>query len=150
VPVGTVVLFPNKDPFFHNVFSLFDGRRFDLGLYEAGQTRSVTFSREGISYIFCNIHPDMSAVVIALKTPFYTIADPNGDFLLRHVPAGDYELHLWVEGQTQATLEKWVRRVHISTSNHALGASLVDEQPQPASHTNKFGKPYEKEPAAQY
>jgi len=52
VPVGSSVAFPNADPFFHNVFSLFDGRRFDLGLYEAGSTRSVVFSREGVSYIF--------------------------------------------------------------------------------------------------
>jgi len=51
VPVGSSVAFPNADPFFHNVFSLFDGRRFDLGLYEAGSTRSVVFSRE-VSHIF--------------------------------------------------------------------------------------------------
>lgn len=41
VRVGSVVDFPNRDPFFHNVFSLFDGKRFDLGLYEAGATNSV-------------------------------------------------------------------------------------------------------------
>lgn len=41
--VGTEVQFPNKDPFFHNVFWLFNGRRFDLGLYEAGTSRSVRF-----------------------------------------------------------------------------------------------------------
>jgi plastocyanin len=70
VPVGSIVAFPNADPFFHNVFSLFDGKRFDLGLYEAGSTRSVVFSRVGVSYIFCNIHSEMSAVVIALDTPF--------------------------------------------------------------------------------
>src|SRR5262249_30507304 len=56
VPVGSIVEFPNLDPFFHNVFSLFDGKRFDLGLYEAGTTHSVKFDRVGISYIFCNIH----------------------------------------------------------------------------------------------
>ncbi|HVT98050.1 MAG TPA: hypothetical protein VHE33_11130, partial [Acidobacteriaceae bacterium] len=75
VPVGSHVEFPNEDPFYHNVFSLFDGKRFDLGLYEAGSTKTVTFSREGVSYIFCNIHPEMSAVVLALATPFYAIAD---------------------------------------------------------------------------
>src|SRR5262245_55147533 len=26
VPVGSAVVFPNKDPFFHNVFSLFEGK----------------------------------------------------------------------------------------------------------------------------
>src|SRR5206468_104956 len=49
VPVGSQVVFPNKDPFFHNVFSLFEGKRFDLGLYEAGSSRTVLFDREGIS-----------------------------------------------------------------------------------------------------
>src|ERR1035438_1745365 len=64
VPAGSMVEFPNRDPFFHNVFSLFEGKRFDLGLYEAGTTRTVRFDRPGISYIFCNIHPEMSAVII--------------------------------------------------------------------------------------
>ena len=50
VPVGSSVDFPNDDPFFHNVFSLYDGKRFDLGLYEAGTSRSVTFPRAGICW----------------------------------------------------------------------------------------------------
>jgi plastocyanin len=74
IPAGSLVEFPNLDPFFHNVFSLFDGKRFDLGLYEAGSTRTVRFNAAGISYIFCNIHPEMNAVVIALKTPYYGVS----------------------------------------------------------------------------
>jgi plastocyanin len=93
VPVGSVVHFPNADPFFHNVFSLFDGRRFDLGLYEAGSSREVTFGREGISYIFCNIHPEMSAVVIALATPFYGVEEKDGRIHIADVPTGEYQLH---------------------------------------------------------
>ena len=111
VPVGSSVAFPNADPFFHNVFSLFDGRRFDLGLYEAGSTRSVVFSREGVSYIFCNIHSEMSAVVIALSTPYYAIADPQGTFHLHDVPDGDYDLRVWIEGQKQSSLDQLTRRV---------------------------------------
>jgi plastocyanin len=67
VPVGTRVEFPNKDPFFHNIFSLYDGRRFDLGLYEAGTTRSIVFDRAGVSFLFCNIHAEMSAVFRAFR-----------------------------------------------------------------------------------
>ena len=67
VTIGSNVEFPNDDPWFHNVFSLFNGKRFDLGLYEAGTTRTVHFEREGVSYIFCNIHPEMSAVVVVLS-----------------------------------------------------------------------------------
>ena len=142
VPVGSSVAFPNADPFFHNVFSLFDGRRFDLGLYEAGSTRGVVFSREGISYIFCNIHSEMSAVVIALSTPYFGLADPQGGFHLKDVPPGDYELHVWTEGQKQSSLDRLSRRVHIaadSTDIGEIGASLPDQQ----KHLNKFGRPYE-------
>ena len=64
------------------VFSLFEGKRFDLGLYEAGTTRVVHFDRVGVSYIFCNIHPEMSAVVLALKTPYYGISNAAGKIVL--------------------------------------------------------------------
>lgn len=142
VPVGSVVGFPNADPFFHNVFSLFDGRRFDLGLYEAGSSRSVTFSREGVSYIFCDIHAEMSAVVIALATPLYGEADAEGLFRIRDVPEGDYDLHLWIEGRKQSELDRLTRRVHIADGSGYLGEIRVGRS-DATPHLNKFGKPYE-------
>jgi hypothetical protein len=142
VPVGSSVAFPNADPFFHNVFSLFDGRRFDLGLYEAGSTRSVVFSREGVSYIFCNIHSEMSAVVVALATPYYGVADPQGVFHLSRVPSGDYELHVWIEGQRQSALDRLTRRVHVAGEAADLG-EISAGQPEQRQHLNKFGQPYE-------
>src|SRR5579884_3159489 len=51
IPLGSTVDFPNLDPFFHNVFSQFNGKRFDLGLYEAGSTKAVRFDHEGVSYL---------------------------------------------------------------------------------------------------
>lgn len=142
VPVGSSVTFPNDDPFFHNVFSLFDGRRFDLGLYEAGSSRSVVFSREGVSYIFCNIHSEMSAVIIALKTPLYSIANPKGVFQIAGVPEGDYDLHIWIEGQRQNALDKETRRIHVSGDRQNLG-EISSDQPEREPHRNKFGKPYD-------
>lgn len=145
VPVGSVVLFPNADPFFHNVFSLFDGKRFDLGLYEAGSTRQVTFPREGLSYIFCNIHPEMSAIVISLATPLYAIAGPDGQIALHEVPAGEYELHVWVEGEMQPTLDKLSRRIRIGSSTVDLGNITLPEPPKSrGTHENLFGQPYDK------
>lgn len=144
VPVGSAVNFPNADPFFHNVFSLFDGKRFDLGLYEAGSMRTVTFSREGVSYIFCNIHPDMSAVVLSLTTPYFSSADNDGVFRMTNVPAGDYELHIWVEGRRDDALNHLTRQVHIvGDADSDLGLIQPGPDSQPATHLNKFGKPYE-------
>ena len=151
VPVGSAVAFPNDDPFFHNVFSLFDGKRFDLGLYEAGSTKSVTFSREGISYIFCNIHPEMSAVVIALSTPLYAVAGHDEAFTLINVPSGSYKVHLWVEGVPLAYLDSLTRTVHIEGGSTNLGTiSITAAAPAIQEHANKFGQPYPPETKSPY
>lgn len=144
VPVGSPVDFPNHDPFFHNVFSLFDGRRFDLGLYEAGATKTVVFSKPGISYIFCNIHPEMSAVVIALKTPYYGISERNGSIAIANVPAGRYELHVWHERVLPETLSNLTRSVTISETSNSLGViRLAEQRSFSQNHKNKYGKDYD-------
>ena len=151
IPVGSVVQFPNADPFFHNVFSLFDGKRFDLGLYEAGSTKAVTFSREGVSYIFCNIHPSMSAVVLTISTRLYTVADSKGVFHLSDVPAGDYELHVWIEGAAQPSLARLVRHIHLNSGFGDLGELvLTDIMQDPTSHVNMFGQSYDKDAKPPY
>jgi hypothetical protein len=148
VPVGSVVSFPNKDPFFHNVFSLFKGQRFNLGLYEAGSTKSVTFSRLGVSYIFCNIHPEMSAVVIALNTPLYAVADKNDEFLLPDVPPGSYKLYVWIEGVSQSFLDSMSRTVHLRNGMVDLGtlkAPMAGIRTIP--HANLYGRSYTQDAA---
>jgi|HubBroStandDraft_5_1064220.scaffolds.fasta_scaffold19509_2 hypothetical protein len=151
VPVATEVFFPNSDPFYHNVFSLFDGKRFDLGLYEAGSTKGVTFSREGVSYIFCNIHPEMSAVVVALTTPLYAIADSAGAADVHSVPAGEYELHTWAEGVPQPVLDRLTHRVRVGPNGGDLGLVSVRIAPvRTTAHTNKFGQPYDKDAKPTY
>ena len=92
VTKGSTVEFPNQDPWFHNVFSLFNGKKFDLGLYEAGTSRTVHFDRDGVSYIFCNIHPEMSAVVVVVSTPYYAVVAKSGDFSIAGTPPGKYTL----------------------------------------------------------
>jgi hypothetical protein len=143
--------FPNRDPFFHNVFSLFNGRRFDLGLYEAGSSKSVTFSRQGVSYIFCNIHPEMSAVILSLATPLYAIADANDAFLLRDIPPGNYKLNLWVEGVPQPALDEFSRTLHITAKTIDLGEIRVPiGDIRSASHANMYGRSYDQDPRSPY
>lgn len=149
VPVGSVVHFPNADPFFHNVFSLFDGKRFDLGLYEAGTSKSVTFSREGISYIFCNIHPEMSAVIVSLSTSAYGIANPNDEIEIRNVPFGNYQLEVWVEGAPASTLRGLERDVHLDSGVTDLGDVRV-KVAAATGHMNKFGAPYPSDHTSPY
>jgi len=143
IPVGSVVEFPNRDPFFHNVFSLFEGKRFDLGLYEAGSTREVTFSKPGISYIFCNIHAEMSAVVIALDTPFYGISNQRGEVVIPNVPLGRYTLRVWYEDALPETLNTMTREIMVSESTSTLGVLRIVAARLPHSHKNKYGRDYD-------
>jgi len=143
VRVGSVVHFPNKDPFFHNVFSLFDGKRFDLGLYEAGSSNSVRFDRAGVSYLFCNIHPEMSAIVIAVPTPYFAVTDASGQWTIPNVPDGRYRLHVWYERSSLEDLEKLQRDVVISETARSVELIRVVATAAPNSaHKNKYGKDY--------
>jgi plastocyanin len=151
VRVGSIVDFPNRDPFFHNVFSLFDGKRFDLGLYEAGATNSVRFDHVGVSYLFCNIHPEMSAVVVAVDTPYYSISDKSGNVAIGNVPDGKYELHVWYERSTAEDLKGLTRTVDISGSSRDLGTVTVKQDPAfTPAHKNKYGQDYAPPPNQRY
>ncbi|HEV2178307.1 MAG TPA: hypothetical protein VGW33_14070 [Terriglobia bacterium] len=144
VPVGAMVDFPNLDPFFHNVFSLYDGKRFDLGLYEAGTTHTVTFDRPGVSYLFCNIHPQMSAIVVALRTPYYGVSNHAGEVTIRNVPPGRYRLEIWDERALPATLKAASREVAIAANAASFETVSLAESASPATHhKNKYGRDYE-------
>jgi len=141
IPLGSTVTFPNLDPFFHNVFSQFDGKRFDLGLYEAGSTRDVRFDHQGVSYIFCNIHPEMSAVIITVTSPWYAISS-GGSILLKGVSPGTYEVHVWASGADARQLDALTHRVRIAPDADNLGTISIVTDGRPATHKNKFGDDY--------
>lgn len=143
IPVGGKVEFPNRDPFFHNVFSLYEGKRFDLGLYESGTTRFVQFDKPGISFIFCNIHAEMNAVVIALPTPYYAISDAQGDVSIANVPAGRYQLDIFHPSVAPDTLHALAREVTVGPEQNTLGTFSLSETDVVAAHKNKYGRDYD-------
>jgi plastocyanin len=143
IQVGTPVQFPNKDPFLHNVFSLFDGKRFDLGFYEAGSSKIVHFDRPGVSFLFCNIHPEMSGAVVAVDTPYFGMSDRNGRVTLPNVPDGRYQLNVWYERSLPEELKAASRTVTISDATRSLEPVRVVENPNfTLEHKNKYGQDY--------
>ncbi len=98
VRAGTTVEFPNRDRVFHNVFSFHDGKRFDLGMYPVGTVKDVTFGTAGLSRIFCNIHPNMAAYVLAVDSPHFAVSDAAGRFRIAGVTQREYVYHAWRPG----------------------------------------------------
>jgi plastocyanin len=101
VTVGSSVEFPNSDPFFHNVFSLSRPKRFDLGRYPKGQSRSVRFAEPGVVRVFCDIHSHMSAFILVFAHPFFAVTDADGRYRIERVPPGRYALAVWTDGQVR-------------------------------------------------
>jgi plastocyanin len=103
VMVGTIVDFPNSDLIYHNVFSLSRTKRFDLGRYAAGKSKSVRMDRTGVVRVFCDIHSHMNAFILVFNHPFFNVTDADGRFELPALPAGTYTVVGWYEGEARVS-----------------------------------------------
>jgi hypothetical protein len=124
------------------VFSLSGPQPFDLGLYRSGESKSRTFERPGTYRVFCNIHPQMSALIMVVPTPHVVVADRSGRFVLE-LPSGRFRLTAQSERAPPVSVE-------LNADAGATVAPLltIDESQWLAvRHKNKFGKDY---PAAAY
>ena len=139
VLVGGTVEFPNDDPIFHNAFSVSGENRFDLDLYKKPKSGVFTFQHPGIVKVYCNIHPQMSAVIVVRDNPFFTKAAQDGSFSLEKVPAGSYKLTAWQERVPLPVSEE----VTVPAEGRVEGELKLDASNyKREKHLNKFGKPY--------
>jgi plastocyanin len=147
IPVGSTVTFPNEDPISHNLFSLSSASSFDLGLYRTGAGKSHTFTAPGTVNVYCNVHPNMSAVIQVMATPYYGFADAAGNFTLADVNPGKYEIVAWNEQGGVAH----AGTVEVPASGMTNIAVTIDGRNyRIAGHANKEGKPYEAPRSKEY
>jgi plastocyanin len=134
---GSKVEFPNQDPFSHNVFSKVNGG-FDTQTFGRGKMRDHTFTTAGVYTLYCNVHPRMTAFVIALNTPHYTQAGDDGRFTLENVPPGQYRLHVWHDRTSEI-----VENITVSPRGvRGLRKELDARGYKYVQHKDKFGKVY--------
>jgi plastocyanin len=140
VPTGGKVEFPNEDPIFHNAFSVSPENRFDLELYKKPKSGAWVFRAPGVVNVYCNIHPQMSAVVVVRDNPFYAKTGRDGGFTIAGVPAGKYTLVAWHERGGEQALEITV------PAEGQVGAKLTldGSKYKRVQHKNKLGKDYVK------
>jgi plastocyanin len=111
IPVGATVQFPNNDKVDHNVFSMSRAKKFNLGSYKPGESKTVVFDKPGIVEMRCDVHAEMAAYILVLKNPYFAVTDksgrfkiPDADYLnqvgltsVDSLPAGKYSIKTWHE-----------------------------------------------------
>jgi plastocyanin len=102
VQVGTTVDFLNSDSVAHNVFwtSVGGNKKLNhnLGTWPKGDRKSFKFDTPGAVPILCNVHPEMSAYLVVVPTPYFATSDQAGNYKIENVPDGSYTVVAWHEG----------------------------------------------------
>lgn len=133
VLVGTRVQFPNSDPIRHNVFSASEARMFNLGIYRTGVTRDVTFDKPGVIEVLCNVHPEMSAFIVVLDTPYFSSTNQESQFGISNLPPGGYQLSFWCEHRGELKREIQLDSVRSLRLRAILHSGLIDIEPAAAN-----------------
>ena len=107
VVAGQTVEFHNSDNVYHNIFSYSPPKRFDLGRYPKGKSRSVTFVKPGAVQVYCDIHSDMRADIIVAPSRRFALIGRSGRFRIEGVPAGTHTVKVWLpsSGERVASID---------------------------------------------
>jgi plastocyanin len=140
IAVGMEVRFPNRDQIHHHVYSFSRTKNFELPLYKGEEAPAVLFDKPGVVKVGCNIHDWMSAIIFVAPTPYFTLSDESGAFVLSNLPPGTYSLATWHE-LSQVKVEETIQQVQISEQPVAVTFSLAlaERRSRPVS---RKGGPY--------
>ncbi len=106
IVAGQTVEFHNSDNVYHNIFSYSPPKKFDLGRYPKGKSRSVTFVKAGAVQVYCDIHSDMRADIIVTPTRKFALVGPSGQFRIADVAPGSHRLMVWLpSGERTSAVE---------------------------------------------
>jgi plastocyanin len=139
VPLGGKVEFPNQDPILHNAFSMTAENRFDLDLYKRPVSRTWTPRAPGVVRVYCNIHPQMSAIVVVRDNPYWTFAAADGRFTIPDVPDGQWLVKAWQDRAGEVSARVTVAGASAASVDLTLDASRYKR----GRHKNKYGKDYD-------
>jgi len=142
VTTGSTVTFNNKDPIFHDVFSLSKPNDFDSGLFSGGNAYEKVFRAPGAAQILCNIHASMLGYIVVVDSPWYAQVDRDGRFQMHEVPPGKYQLFTWHEASSTIATddivvgESGVSDLIVRVAGDAKPDNLVPD---------KYGKPRQRQ-----
>jgi len=131
------VEFPNVDPFLHNVFSQSAARKFDLGSFKRGESKTKDFPGLGVIDVYCNIHPEMAATVLVVPNRRHARVGADGNFTIEGVRPGNWTVFAYTR--------RAVRPVSVPvsvTDGQIAVVKLAIARGAEGEHLNKYGEKY--------
>ena len=139
ITVGDDVMFSNLDDVYHNIWSLSKAKTFDLGSYKAPEKKKLNFENAGLVKVFCNIHPQMISSILVLKNTKFFVTGSSGNFEIKDIPSGNFQVRAWVEGADPIVKDIVVTKDSVAKFDFEIKSPEVSED-----HLDKNGKPYKK------
>lgn len=99
IQVGQTLRITNSDDTNHNIHSLSTkNKEFNLAQPRKGKVDEVKMTKEEIFRIKCDVHQWMGAWAYVVPTPFFAVTDEKGEFSIRGLEPGEYDVDFYHEG----------------------------------------------------
>lgn len=97
VQVGQTLQIKNSDATLHNVnCQAKENEAFNISQPKKDTVNDKVFAKPEIMITFkCDVHKWMYGYVGVLDHPFFAVTDKDGNFELKNLPAGEYEIGFW-------------------------------------------------------
>lgn len=123
VMTGQKVQIKNNDPVLHNVHTYQDSKTlFNRAMMAKMPTPVEQVFPVGVTKFKCDVHPWMTAWVVANDNPYFGVSGDSGTFTLANLPAGTYTLEAWHEKYGVQTKEIAVAEGQTATADFSFKA----------------------------
>ena len=106
---GQDLLIKNSDATLHNVHglpSINDEFNFAMPKVVKEKIHKIENAEHAI-YIKCDVHPWMKSYVSIFDHPYFAVTDENGNYTIKNIPAGTYEVVAWQEKFKDKKTKEW-------------------------------------------
>ncbi len=107
VMVNQPIEITNSDATLHNIHALpKNSKQFNIAQPKQGMKTIQKFDKpEVMVKIKCEVHNWMASYVGVLDHPFYAVSDDQGNYTIKNLPAGEYEIEAWHEKYGAQTMK---------------------------------------------
>ena len=134
--LGQKIQFKNSDATLHNVHvmpktDVTGNKEINIGQPAKGMISDIEIPKlENGVFVKCDVHAWMQCYVHVVATPYFAVTNGDGQFTIKGLPAGDYELKVWHEVKAFVAKEEVIK---VTIKDGEATKSTIIVGPKPAA-----------------